>query len=382
MDHSSNTKARYITAFAAFLAFMGIGVVDPILPSIAEQIGASHWQVEMLFTSYIVIMAVMMVPSGILAARLGDKKMMVIGLGVVAVFSFLCGQASGIGQLAGFRAGWGLGNSMFIATVMTLLIALTPDVTRAVGLYEGAIGLGMAAGPLVGGLLGSYTWRLPFYGTCVLIVLAFLLVLVWVKQPPRTGKKVAGGREFLKIMQYAPFLRPGFAAMMYYYGFFVILAYSPLVLQLSPIQLGQIFCLWGIMLGYGSISLAHKLEERYPAQKLLFFGLLAFSILTALLFFAEARWLQIVLIGLCGLASGVNNSVFTSHVIEVSPYERSVTSGAYNFLRWIGGAVAPVLSGVLGHALSSKAPFAVSSVIVLVGVLLIAVKAKVPAPSK
>ncbi|MCK9905728.1 hypothetical protein MXD81_11495 [Microbacteriaceae bacterium K1510] len=85
-----------------------------------------------------------------------------------------------------------------------------------------------------------------------------------------------------------------------------------------------------------------------------------------------------VLIALCGLASGVNNSVFTSHVIEVSPYERSVTSGAYNFLRWIGGAAAPVLSGLLSHAVSAKFPFAVSSVIVLVGVLLIAVKAKAP----
>lgn len=106
MEHSSNTRARYITAFAAFLAFMGIGVVDPILPSIAEQIGASHWQVEMLFTSYIVIMAVMMVPSGIMAARLCDsdgtaflrRGALAANRSDCAVWSCLRGEQLGIHQ--------------------------------------------------------------------------------------------------------------------------------------------------------------------------------------------------------------------------------------------------------------------------------------------
>ncbi|WP_026074368.1 hypothetical protein [Brevibacillus massiliensis] len=53
-EHSKRqTRARYIAVFATFLAFMGIGIVDPILPVIAEDIGATEAQVEKLFTAYI-----------------------------------------------------------------------------------------------------------------------------------------------------------------------------------------------------------------------------------------------------------------------------------------------------------------------------------------
>lgn len=51
---------------------------------------------------------------------------------------------------------------MFFATAMTLLIALSKEVHEAVGLYEAAIGLGMAGGPLLGGILGGHSWRYPF----------------------------------------------------------------------------------------------------------------------------------------------------------------------------------------------------------------------------
>lgn len=51
MDSIKLRRARTVTVFATFLAFMGIGVVDPILPIISEKIGATHWEVEMLFTA-------------------------------------------------------------------------------------------------------------------------------------------------------------------------------------------------------------------------------------------------------------------------------------------------------------------------------------------
>ncbi len=71
-DKEMNT-GKWITAAASLLAFMGIGVVDPLLPSIAESIGASHSQVEMLFTAYIFTMAIMMIPIGIVAGKMGIK---------------------------------------------------------------------------------------------------------------------------------------------------------------------------------------------------------------------------------------------------------------------------------------------------------------------
>ena len=126
------------------------------------------------------------------------------------------------------------------------------------------------------------------------------------------------------------------SGMLYYYGFFVVLAYSPLVMHLSAIQLGFVFCGWGLALAYGSAILAHKLEGKYEPKTVLKGSLLVFAMLLIALFFVKIMWLQIVLIVLSGLASGLNNALFTSYVMDISPYERSVTSGVYNFVRWLG----------------------------------------------
>ncbi|MEY9094715.1 MFS transporter [Paenibacillus sp. RC84] len=374
------TRARYVTVFATFLAFMGIGVVDPILPIIAEKIGANPAQIELLFTAYILTMAIMMIPSGLAATRFGDKKMMVAGLAVVTVFAFLCGASGGITELALFRAGWGFGNSMFFATAMTLLIALTPSANTAVGMYEAAIGLGMAGGPLVGGLLGGISWRLPFIATGCFVLIAFLLVLFMIQEPEKKSvRKAAGFKELLHLATHKPFLRVAGSSMFYYYGFFVVLAYSPLMLHMSAIQLGLVFFGWGLMLAYGSAKLAHNLEERFKPSQIIPWSLGAFCLILLLLFLVHTLWLQILLIIVIGLFCGLNNALFTSHVMEVSPFERSVTSGAYNFVRWLGAAIAPVLSGYIAHHLSAQLPFAVAAGLALIAVIAMSVWRSRPA---
>ncbi|QHA90759.1 MFS transporter [Bacillus sp. N1-1] len=377
MDEKKFTKARWITIAATFLAFMGIGIVDPILPTIAEQIGANHWQVEMLFTAYILTMAIMMIPAGIFASRFGDKRMMVFGLFIVTVFALLCALSNGIASLSIFRAGWGFGNSMFFATAMTLLIALSNDPQKAVGYYEAAIGLGMAGGPLVGGVLGGYSWRFPFFATSILILAAFCLVLFFVFEPNGKQKRKPVGMSQLKgLFSYKPFLTSALAAMLYYYGFFVVLAYTPLIIGLSAIQIGFVFFGWGLMLAYGSAILSHQLEKKFLPKKILPYSLFIFALLLALLFLVTSTPLLITVVIVSGLASGLNNALFTSYVMEVSPYERSITSGGYNFLRWLGAAIAPVLSGLIGQGVSAHAPFLVAAVLSAGGIGLMLIKPK------
>ncbi|BDG42008.1 MFS transporter [Saccharococcus caldoxylosilyticus] len=379
MEERRQTRARWITVFATFLAFMGIGIVDPILPVIAKSIGATHWQVEMLFTAYIFTMAIMMIPSGMMVSRIGDKRMMAIGLSIVTVVSLLCGLSNTIPQLSIFRAGWGLGNSMFFATAMTLLIALTPQANTAVGLYEAAIGLGMAGGPLVGGLLGQHSWRYPFIGTSIFIFIALLLVVFFVYDPNKgKPRKAVGMKEMQHLLTFPPFLKGAIGAMLYYYGFFVVLAYSPLIIGLSAIQIGFVFFGWGLCLAYGSAILSHHLEKTYTTKQILPYSLLVFAVFLLLLFITKNTWLLIAFIILSGLVSGLNNALFTSYVMEASPYERGITSGMYNFVRWMGAAIAPVLSGIIGHSVSDKAPFMVAMVLSFIAFAFLIIRKQQP----
>src|SRR3954454_23240996 len=102
---------------------MGIGLVDPILKPIADELGASPSQVSLLFTSYMAIMGVAMLITGVVSTRIGAKRTLLAGLVVVMAFSALAGSSDTIGAIVGFRAGWGLGNALFIATALATIVA-------------------------------------------------------------------------------------------------------------------------------------------------------------------------------------------------------------------------------------------------------------------
>jgi ACDE family multidrug resistance protein len=98
-------NAVWAVAFACVIAFMGIGLVDPILPALGKSLHATPSQVELLFTSYMFITGAAMVITGVVSSRLGPKRTLLIGLALIVVFSTLAGASGSIGQIVGFRAG-------------------------------------------------------------------------------------------------------------------------------------------------------------------------------------------------------------------------------------------------------------------------------------
>ena len=147
-------RAVWAVAFACVVSFMGIGLVDPILKALAGQLDATPSQVELLFTSYLVVTAVAMLGTGWVSSRIGAKPTLIIGLALIVVFAAAAGSVNSIAGIVGFRAGWGLGNALFIATSLAVIVAsASGGFAGAIVLYESALGVGIAFGPLVGGVL-------------------------------------------------------------------------------------------------------------------------------------------------------------------------------------------------------------------------------------
>lgn len=82
-------KAVWAVAFACVISFMGIGLVDPILPAIASQLHASPSQVSLLFTSYLLVTGFVMFFTGFISSRIGAKWTLLLGLIFIIVFSAL-----------------------------------------------------------------------------------------------------------------------------------------------------------------------------------------------------------------------------------------------------------------------------------------------------
>lgn len=355
------------TAFATFIAFIGIGVVDPLLALIGKAMGATPSQVEWLFTSYIAVMALAMLVSGVLATRIGGRRTMLIGLCLVVVFAFLSGKAPSIGVLAIMRAGWGLGNALFTSTALSIIVGASGgSVASAITLYEAALGLGIASGPLLGGFLGSLSWRFPFFGTSALMLLALLATFFTVKEPAKREPPRAA-KDIFVALRHPAVLFNALVGLCYSYAFFTIVAYSPLTLNgLPPSLLGYTYFAWGIVVALSSVVIVNWLRPLVGVVRLLWLNLVGLIVVFVLAGFIHGYGL-LILIVVSGLFCGIGNALFTTLAMEVSPFSRSISSGAYNFMRWAGAAVAPILSGFIGEKYGMGIPFLIAAMLVLVG---------------
>lgn len=231
---------------------MGLGLVDPILPAIATQLKASPSEVTLLFTSYNAIMAVAMLVTGAISSRLGIKNTLIIGMVIIAIFSTLKGLSNNVWTIIGLRSGWGLGNALFVATALTAIVTLSKTSTaKAVILYEAAIGLGFAIGPLLGGLLGNISWKYPFIGVGLLMTSAFILLIISMtkSKEEKTKDMVKPHTSILdpiRALKHRPIKIFGITAFLYNFGFFTILAYAPFVMGLNALGIGLVFVGWAV----------------------------------------------------------------------------------------------------------------------------------------
>jgi predicted MFS family arabinose efflux permease len=369
----SQPRAVWAVAFACVIAFMGIGLVDPILVPIAESLHASPSQVSLLFTSYMAVTGVAMLITGVVSSRLGPKRTLLGGLAIIVVCSGLAGASDTIGSIVGFRAGWGLGNALFIATALATIVgAASGGVAGSIILYEAALGVGIAAGPLLGGVLGDISWRGPFFGVAVLMTVAFVAIAAFLPPLAKPVHATSLADPF-RALRHRGLLTMGITALLYNFGFFTLLAYAPFPLHMSAHQIGFIFFGWGVCLAIASVFVAPRLQRRFGTLPVIMAVLMLFAAdLAVMALFTDSRPVLVACIVVAGAFLGVNNTLVTQAVMLAAPVERGTASAAYSFVRFVGGAIAPWLAGRLGETMGPHVPFWMGAGATVLGVAVLA----------
>ncbi|GLW44642.1 MFS transporter [Streptomyces sp. NBRC 14336] len=366
-------KAVWATAGASVVAFMGIGLVDPILPSIAQGLNASASQVSLLFTSYFLITAFAMLLTGFVSSRIGGRRTLLLGLALVVVFAGLAGTSDSVAQLVGFRAGWGMGNALFVSTALAVIVgAAAGGSAAAILLYESALGLGMACGPLLGALLGDASWRYPFFGTAALMALGFLCVAAFLKEQPRPARKTSL-LDPLRALGHGGLATAAVSSFFYNYTFFTVLAFTPFVLDMTPYASGAVFFAWGVLLAVFSVLVAPRLQRRFGSLTVLCGSLVLLAVDVLVLGYGD-RATAVVCTVLSGAFIGVNNTVYTELALGVSDAPRPVASAGYNFVRWFAAAAAPYFAPRIEEWTDLHIPFVVAAVTALLGALVVVVR--------
>ena len=185
-----------ILSSVSFTVALGYGIVAPGIPAFARQFGVSTAAAASVISAFALMRIIGALPSGRLVDRLGERKMIAIGIAIVAASSVLAGFSAPSPSSSVLRGVGGLGSAMFSVGAQTLLLRCVPSGLRgrASGLYTGGFLLGGISGPAIGGLVAAWSLRAPFfiYGGMLLVPAAIALVVA-ARQPARRGRRRGAG---------------------------------------------------------------------------------------------------------------------------------------------------------------------------------------------
>ncbi len=177
-DSSQETSALFIATMTSFTPPFMVSAVNVALPEIQKEFSVDAVLLGWIVTSYLLALAVALVPIGRIADIHGRKRIFTIGLILFTLSTLLVPFSGSVGILICFRILQGIGAAMSFTTGMAILTSVFPHHKRgrAIGIYVAAVYIGLSMGPFAGGILTQrYGWRSIFF-----IMLPFCLLSIYV----------------------------------------------------------------------------------------------------------------------------------------------------------------------------------------------------------
>jgi EmrB/QacA subfamily drug resistance transporter len=168
------------TALAIFVVANDFTALSVALPQIERDLDAELSTVQWVINAYSLVFGVLTVSGGRLADLFGRRRIFVVGAAIFAGFSLVAALAQDAGTLIAARALMGVGGALMWPSALAMTYGLLPEERRGLagGLILGVIGLGNAAGPLVGGTLTDLLeWRWVLAVNVPVAALAVAVVL-------------------------------------------------------------------------------------------------------------------------------------------------------------------------------------------------------------
>src|SRR4051812_329069 len=167
-DLVTRTRPRLVLAICCMsllIVGMDVTIVNVALPSIQRDLDAPVSALQWTTAAYTVVLASLLMLGGSLADRLGRARVFKFGLALFTAASLACSLAPGVGWLIAFRVLQGLGGAMLNPVAMSIIRNTFEDPrerAQAIGVWGAVVGISMALGPVLGGILVGLSWRAVF----------------------------------------------------------------------------------------------------------------------------------------------------------------------------------------------------------------------------
>ncbi|MFC9971162.1 MFS transporter [Spirillospora sp. NPDC127200] len=188
-----------VTCLGQFMVLLDNTIVGAALPDMQERLHTQLTGLQWIVDAYVLLVAMLLLSGGVFADRFGRKRLFLTGVVVFTAASVLCAVAPSIGWLIAGRVAQGIGAAALSPASLALLVSAYPapqERVKAIGLWAGLSGIGLAAGPLAGGVLTeAFGWPAIFLVNVpigAVLLLAGLRVLNESRNPDAAAIDVPG----------------------------------------------------------------------------------------------------------------------------------------------------------------------------------------------
>jgi MFS transporter, DHA1 family, multidrug resistance protein len=368
-------KALPILFAIMFLVMVGFGIIIPVLPFYAEEIGANPTELGLLMAVYSLMQLIFAPYWGRLSDRIGRKPVMMIGIGGLALSFFIQAISTELWMLFAARILGGLLSSANMPTAMAYVADITTEENRGkgMGIVGAAVGLGFVFGPAIGGIFSKISLSMPFYIASASSLVTLILVSIVLKesrqkQSDTSHKKESIWKSFNKNVSVLFFVQLLISLSLS--GLEATFAYfAAQKAGLNTVQLGYIFMIMGFAGAMVQGGLVGRWTKKYGESAVIQGGMIVSAIGFALILAVNNFLTAAIFLSIFGIGNGVIRPSVSSLLTKLSTTGHGSSTGLLSSFDSLGRIVGPPLGGWL-FSISIGLPYISGAVITIAALAL------------
>ncbi|MDN7024541.1 MFS transporter [Methanoculleus sp. FWC-SCC1] len=385
----NTTKRIFNVLFiSVFATMLGLGIVSPLLPIYAENLGATGLWLGAVFSAFALSRSVFMPIVGRISDRRGRKKIILIGMFAYAVISLAYLIAGTVYALTAVRLVHGMASAMVVPIAMAYIGDLSEKGRegRQMGNFSISLFLGLGAGPLLGGFLNdAFGMASVFYVMAGLSAFATLLVAISLPEAKPGSLSLSPGMPVpMRSVVTLPAMRGivvftlisaiGRGGVMVF-----VPVFGPLI-AISPFEVGVILSVNTFLMALLQVPFG-RLTDTTSKAGLIVLGSTVAAVALVLIPFSRSFWLLLVVTSLIGVGGAIQQPSLMALTVDAG---RTVGMGAsmsaYNTVFGIGMIAAPLIGGAFMDYVGIDAVFYAGGLICLLGTVVFAALMRRSAP--
>jgi len=369
-----------VLAVSIFSAMLGVGLVSPLLPLYAQDMGATGIQLGMIFAGYGICSSILTPIMGKLSDRRGRKVLLCSGLLFYSILSLGYVLATSVTHLILIRLLHGIGGAMILPIAMAYVGDISPEGEEGkwMGYANAAFFSGYGIGPLLGGVLAErFGMNVSFYSMGGFCLLAFLITLLFL--PEISQRKMATGtRLSFKEMSLNRTVRGIFSfRLTQTIGRGSLMTFLPIFaathVDLGPSLIGILVAVNMLLMTLLSAPAGRLIADRFNRKAMVILGSFLYILSLALIPVTNSFW---QLLWLClprGIGGAISVTASSALMLEEGrKFGMGSTMAIMMMAMSIGLVAGPLLGGLIGDMININAVFYFGAAAGLMGTILYA----------